>query len=189
MGDPRRLKNKYARPRMPWKQARIEEERALMKEYGLKNKSEIWKLSSQMKRFADQAKKLIAATGPQAEKERMQLIQKLCRLGLVQKTAKLDDVLGLTLKNFLDRRLQTIVLKKGLATTPKQARQFIVHEHIAIANKKITSPSYLVLVDEEPKVSFVAKSALSNPDHPARTIRKKQKPKKIQVKPKRGKKA
>ena len=40
----------------------------------------------------------------------------------------------------------------------KQARQFITHEHVAIGEKKITSPSYFVNVIEESKINFVVNS-------------------------------
>ena len=41
-----------------------------------------------------------------------------------------------------------------MAFTPKQARQFIVHEHITIGERKITSPSYIVSVGEESMVKY-----------------------------------
>ena len=66
MGDPRRLKPKYSGPRHPWQSARIEEEKKLKSEFGLKNKEEIWKASSKLKGFANQAKKLTAEGGKQA---------------------------------------------------------------------------------------------------------------------------
>ena len=97
MGDARRLKKKYIGPGHPWQKTRIEEEKKLKQKYGLKNKKEIWKLNSRMKNYADTAKKLIAATGPQAEKEKTQLFSKLKKLGLISQTAKLDDILGLTI--------------------------------------------------------------------------------------------
>mgnify|MGYP001773173473 CR=1 FL=1 len=77
---------------------------------------------------------------------------KLYKLGLLNEGATLDDVLGLTVKDILNRRLQTIVYKKGLANTPKQARQFIVHGHVKINGRKIIYPSYLVNRDEEDKI-------------------------------------
>ena len=44
MGDPRRLKKRYSAPSHPWQKERIEEEIVLTREYGLRNKKEIWKL-------------------------------------------------------------------------------------------------------------------------------------------------
>lgn len=175
MGDIKKLRKKYSGPSHPWQKQRIEAEKKLLKEYGLKNKREIWKIESKLKSFANQAKKLIATRGLQAEKERRQLIEKLHRLGLVQKDAKLDDILSLTLKNLLERRLETLLYRKGFARTPKQARQFITHEHVTVAGKKITAPSYLVNKQEEPQITFITNSALANPEHPERAIVEKKK--------------
>lgn len=172
MGSPRKLRAKYSGPMQPWSMARIEEERVLKQDYGLKNKKEIWKISSRLKNYADQAKRLIAAQGKQAELERAQLISKLGTFGLVKPNAQMDDVLSLNIKHLLDRRLQTVVCKKGYARTPKQARQFIAHRHIMVNNKLITSPSYLVTIAEELQITFREKSSLNNPDHPERSIPK-----------------
>src|SRR3989344_1339576 len=122
MGDPRRIRKKYQGPKHPWNKARIDEETQLRKDYGLKNKQEIWRFVSKLKSFTNQAKKLIIARTTQAEKERKQLIARLNKLGLVSTDAQLDDVLGLSVRNFLDRRLQTQIYKKGLARSVKQAR-------------------------------------------------------------------
>ncbi len=168
MGDPRKIRRKFSRPLQPWRTDRITSENKLVKEYGLKNKREIWKAQSMLTAFTNKAKDLVAATGKQADTERVQLMTRLARIGLVQSGGGLDDVLGLNLQNILNRRLQTMVLKKGLAKTPTQARQFIVHEHITIGNKKITAPSYIVNVSEEPHLAFVSTSVLTNAAHPAR---------------------
>lgn len=173
MGDPRKIRRSFLRPGHPWQKERIEQENEVLKEYGLKNKTEIWKTTSLLRTFANQAKKLIAATKQQAQRERTQLLQRLQRLGLLPPDAKIDGVLGITMKNVLERRLQTLLVRKGLAKTMNQARQFITHEHILVGNKKITRPSYLVSVTEEPAVTFATTSALTSADHPARTVEKK----------------
>ncbi len=73
-----------------------------------------------------------------------ELVKSLNRIGILRENAGLDDVLGLSSVEFLERRLQTMVLRKGLANTAKQARQLIVHGHIGVNGKKVTAPSYLV---------------------------------------------
>lgn len=168
MGDIKRLRKKFSRPGHPWQKGRIESENKLLLEHGFKNKREIWKLSTTLKTFSDQAKKLIAATGKNTEKEKGQLMQRLNRLGLVKEGAKLDDVLALTLNDLIGRRLQTIIHKKGFSRSPKQARQFITHEHVKIGSKTVSSPSYLVSVLEENSIVIDNVSSLSNPDHPER---------------------
>ena len=171
MGNPKKARKKYSTPSHPWQKFRIDDEKALIREYGLKNKKEIWKISSKVKGFSRQAKNLIARTNPQGEKERNQLIMRLNRLGLLSKEANLDDVLGLKTRDLMDRRLQAMVLKKGLARSMRQARQFIVHQHIMVSGKKITAPNYLVKMGEENEITFAPISQLSDPDHPEREIK------------------
>jgi len=166
MGDPKKQKKKYSKPKRLWDEKRIKEEKDLKKEYGLKNKKEIWKIESKLKKIKDQTKRLITGKTEQAKKEEKQLLLRLYKLGLIKKSAKFDDVLGLTLKDVLDRRLQTLVFKKNLSKSVKQARQFITHGHITISNRKTDVPSYLVNLDEESKISFLGKSLLAKEDHP-----------------------
>lgn len=146
----RRFKNTYLTPKKRWDKARIEEEKQLMKEYGLKNKREIYKVYAIIKKIRKIAKKLVIAS----EEEKREFIKKLSRYGFVNENATLDDVLALDKRKILDRRLQTIVFKKGLANTIKQARQFIVHGHISINGKTVNVPSYLVKLDEENLISL-----------------------------------
>ncbi len=185
MGDPRRPKKKYDKPLMPWEDIRLKEERILVNEYGLKNKKELWKFSTMLRKIKEQAKGLIVTQSEQAKKEEKQLIDRLVKLNLVKKDAKIDDILGLNLKKLLDRRLQTFVLKKNLARTTKQARQFIVHRHIMIGDHIVNVPSYLITGDEENKICYNPISAISKDDHPERNIKKKEKGMEIKpIKPK-----
>ncbi len=176
MGDTRRFKKSYARPFKVWDDTRIEEEKKLTKSYGLKNKKEIWKAESMLRKFKAQAKKLIATRGPQAEREKQQLLAKLKSLGLTTETADLDTVLGLTINNILDRRLQTIAYRRKLARSITQARQFIIHEHIAVNGKKIAVPSYLVRKEEEDMIAFSGESSLASELHPERVQKKPETP-------------
>jgi small subunit ribosomal protein S4 len=136
-------KKKYTKPRRPFDKARIEEEGRLVEKYGLKNKREIWKAESSISRIRNLAKEL--TTSNQEEKEIFVL--KLQRKGFP--VSNISEALALDKENWLKRRLQTIVLEKKLANTPKQARQFIVHKHISIGDKIINIPSYQVTLDEE----------------------------------------
>jgi small subunit ribosomal protein S4 len=176
MGDPKKLKKNYAKPLKKWSADRLAEEKPIVSEYGLKNKKELWRMSSQLRKYAGQAKRLISLSGEQAGKERQQMIVKLNSLGLVEKEASLDNVLGLSVKDLLGRRLQTIVFKKNLARSMGQARQFIVHRHIAVGSRVITSPSFLVPVAQEAEVTFRDTSTLSKAEHPERAVKAKEVP-------------
>ncbi|HIH38934.1 30S ribosomal protein S4 [Candidatus Woesearchaeota archaeon] len=168
MGDPKASRKKYSGPRHPWQKQRIQDEKVLMRDYGLKNKKELWKMGSLLSAYRDRAKKLIARPTPQTDKLKTELLSKLAKYGMVDKGAYLDQVLGLELKSILDRRLQSIIVKKGLARTQKQARQFIVHNHILVGERLISSPGYLVALEEEPLVVIVTDSPMASESHPER---------------------
>lgn len=172
MGDPRKIRSKYQGPRHPWNKERIEHERELSRTYGLTNKKELWKAESKLKTFKDNAKQLIARTDAQSEKELKQLYKKLQSLKLAGQDVSADEVLGLQTAQLLERRLQTLVFKKELARSIKQARQFITHGHIFVDGKKMTVPGYLVLGNEESRIEFNNNSSLFSADHPERAIQK-----------------
>ncbi len=168
MGAPKRQRKKFSKPAHPWQKERILAEKELLKDYGLRRKYEIWKMNSILKNFTTQAKNLITTKNPQVEKERNQLLTKLTSLGLIGKGAKIEDVLSLTLKDIMERRLQTLVYRKNMANSLKQSRQLIVHGHISLGDKTITVPSYLVPLDEEGNIQFAQNSVLTNSAHPTR---------------------
>ncbi|HWM52798.1 MAG TPA: 30S ribosomal protein S4, partial [Thermoplasmata archaeon] len=104
-----------------------------------------------------------------AEKEREQLLRRLGRLGLLPlEGTTLDDVLALDVEAILSRRLQTLTFLKGLAFTPRQARQFIVHGHVSIAGRRVTIPGILVSRTEENGITYDERSVISSDLHPVR---------------------
>ena len=153
MGDPRKLRNKYESPRKVWDAERIKRDKGLTATYGLKNTREIWVALRELKKARSGAMKYLSLGEKAAEKGKP-LMERLIRLGIVPPEAKLDDVLALSVENFLDRRLQTRVMKKGLARTPGQARQLVTHGFIAVGGKCVTIPSYVVGVREDSLVSY-----------------------------------
>jgi small subunit ribosomal protein S4 len=155
----KRQRKKYLRPSHPWEKERMDAEDKLLCQYGLNRKEEIWRTEAMLKNFRRQARHLLTASGLQAELEAKQLLSRLRRLGLVGEGALLDDVLGLNTENLLERRLQTLIYRKGLAQTPQQARQLVLHGHIAIAGKRISVPSYLVPLKEEGAIGYVEGSS------------------------------
>ncbi|HDH41047.1 MAG TPA: 30S ribosomal protein S4 [Candidatus Altiarchaeales archaeon] len=151
MGDPRKQRRKYEKPQHPWKAERITQESELCKKYGLKNKREIWKAKSIIGRFRQQARKLLGSSGEEAEKGKKELLDKLNRLGIIE-SRSIEDVLGLSVEDLLERRMQTMVYRKGFANTIKQARQLVVHGHILIGDNIVNVPGYIVPKDEEDKL-------------------------------------
>lgn len=168
MGSIKRLTNKYETPDHPWRKDRIDTERALRKKYGLKNTRELWKVGSKLKSFKDQIKSFATMPAIQGALEKKQLITRLEKFGIMPEENNLENVLGYTPEVLLDRRLQTIVLKKKLCHTMRQARQFIIHRHVLVAGKCVTAPGYLVPLSEEAHISFKLNSTLADDQHPER---------------------
>ncbi len=148
---------KFERPLRPWDRTRLESEKKIRQDYGLRRKQEIWRAEAILRNFRRLARELRAEKSK--DKENI-LLGKLQKLGLINTNANLDDVLGLSIQNILDRRLQTIVYKKGLANSPRQARQFIVHGHIVLDGRRTRFPSTLITKDVEEKIKFHDKSRM-----------------------------
>ena len=149
----RKQHKRYSRPRKLFEKTRIKEENGLLNQYGLKNKKEIWRADSYIDRIRRQAKDLI----PQSAEKQQEFIQRLAKIGLIKPTEQLDDVLALSKEDILKRRLQTIVLRKGLAKTAREARQLISHRHVMLDDRIITIPSQIILVEEEKEVKLKEK--------------------------------
>lgn len=138
----------YSRPKRPFDKVRIDEEAIVKKDFGLKNKKEIWKAEAKVKSMREKAKKLISAS----PEEQQALFDRLNKIGL--KVESIADVLALDKTDYLKRRLQTIVVSKKLTTTPKSARQLIVHRKVLVNKNAVNSPSYIVPVELENKISL-----------------------------------
>lgn len=141
MGDPRKQQRKYEKPFRPWDDQRMEDEERLMDRYGLKRKKEIWKAQSLLRQVQRQARELAAE---EDEEKTKKLKNKVENMGLTGEDPSIDNILELRIEDILDRRLQSIVDSQGFANTPKQARQFIVHGHVRIDDKRMEYPSFLV---------------------------------------------
>jgi small subunit ribosomal protein S4 len=149
MGDPRKPKKSYHRPRRIWTTDQLNAELYILGSFGLRNKRELWKAQTEVARFRNQARALLAlATEARTEKE-SRLLKSLNRLGLVNESASLDDVLNLKIEDLLERRLQTIVMKKAGTKSPHQARQVVVHGHVSIGDRIVNLPAYIVKKEEE----------------------------------------
>ena len=148
----RKIRKKTKRPRIPWDQVQIEAEKKLLNDYGLRKKREIRSSESILRNFRRRARDLIAVKNPEEEKI---LLERLNKLGIITKErATVDDVLGLDVRNLLDRRLQTIIFRKELAPSIKAARQRIVHGHVMVGDKRVRFPSYMVPVEKEKHIKL-----------------------------------
>ena len=100
--------------------------------------------------------------------EKEDLISSLQRRGLLPEGATIDDVLRLTVEHVLARRLQSQVYYKGLASSPNQARQLLIHGHVVIGEQVMTVPGYILTRDEEAGLQYNPNSVLANSDHAMR---------------------
>jgi len=168
LGDPRKKRKKYETPRHPWRRDQIEAELKLIGEYGLRNKRELWRYKTMLSQIRGIARSLLAGSESESVKAEKEYLQKLSRVAVLSEEASIDDVLDLDIRGLLERRLQTIVFRAGLSKSIHQARQLISHGHIAIGNRVVAVPGYLVQKIEEPAIKYNPQSALSRADHPVR---------------------
>lgn len=161
MGDPRRLKKKFRKPKHPFQKDRLKEELEFLGKFGLRNKREYWKMRTMLGNWRNIARQSRTLSKEQAIEVQQTLIKKLNRLGIIGPQAEFEDVLLLSVEDVLKRRIQTLVYEKGLASTIYQARQYITHGHIQVKGKKINAPSYIVKKDEEDLIDFAPNSPLS----------------------------
>lgn len=168
MGDPRKPKKTFRRPRQIWTTDQLNSELYLIGSYGLRSKNELWKAQTKVADIRNQARELLALTMEGRQEKEIKLLTYLQKLGLVQESATLDDVLNLKIEDILERRLQTLVMKKAIIKSPHQARQLVVHGHVSIGERIINIPGYPVKKNDESQISlnqeFINKLNTSNPE-------------------------
>lgn len=161
----------YETPKRRFEKSRIEEENRLVIEFGLRNKRELWKAQSTLRRYRRGARDLLALKSTSANdvllaRKEEELLGHLARYGLLGDNAGVGDVLAMKTETELERRLQTLVYRKGLARSPKQARQLITHGHISVEGRKVSIPGYRVRKSEESSIQYYGTSPLNNEAHP-----------------------
>ena len=155
----------YSKPKRPFDKERIDEEAKIKKEFGLKNKKEIWKADAKIKSMREKAKKLISAK-PEEQKA---LFERLQKIGI--EVNSIADILALEKQDYLKRRLQTILVAKKLAQSPKGARQLIVHKKVLVDGCAVNSPSYIVPVKLEGKITLKVKKKKAPMEKPKEEIK------------------
>jgi small subunit ribosomal protein S9e len=115
----------------------------LVGEYGLRNKRELWRVQYALSRIRNNARMLLTLDEKNTRRifEGEALLRRMNRYGLLDESQnKLDYVLALTVENFLERRLQTLVFKSGMAKSIHHARVLIKQRHIRLVS--FISPSF-----------------------------------------------
>lgn len=111
----------------------MDDELRLVGEYGLRCKRELWRVQYALSRIRNAARHLLTLDekDPRRIFEGEALLRRMSRYGLLEESnLNLDFVLALTVENFLERRLQTIVFKAGMAKSIHHARVLIRQKHI-----------------------------------------------------------
>ena len=147
----KKLKKQYETPSEAWDEDRIEQEKKLIEEFGLRNKREVYKAESELRGLRRQARKAVAADD---DKQIQPLLDRAHNLGLIKEDGSIEDVLSLDTREILNRRIQTTVERKGYADTVKEARQLVVHGHIFVDGQKVNVPGYLLTQDEEKELEL-----------------------------------
>jgi small subunit ribosomal protein S4 len=161
----------YETPNHPFQGERIAEEGDLLSRYGLSNKEELWRAQSELRDYRREARRLLGEAQGDAEaagEAGSEFMARLKRIGVLDDEETLDDVLSLDVTDILERRLQTVAYRQGLANTAEQARQFIVHGHVTVGDARVTSPSYKIGVAEADRIEFDDTSPLDDDLHPER---------------------
>ncbi len=151
MGHPKKQRSKYDRPFKPYDKLRIEREKKLLSDYGLKRKKEIWHAEALLRSYRRRARQLLSMHD---EQKKAELLGKLNKLGIM--CQRMEDVLGIKTEDILSRRLQTILFKKSITSSAKQSRRLIVHGHVLIDGRRMLWPGYLVPASEESKIQVNA---------------------------------
>lgn len=92
---------------------------------------------------------------------------------LYDEASRKDGVTGLTLIQYLERRLENVVYRLGFAKTRRQARQIVSHGHVAVNGRRVNIASYrvkagdVVSVIENSKNIELIKSAVEEKTVPA----------------------
>ena len=161
MGDPKTSRKVWKKPKRPLNYDLKMDELKTLGTFGLKTKQELWKTQTELSRVRLQARSLLALRQEDRKRKEPVLMQSLTKIGLVDESSTLDDVLNLQVNDLLSRRLQTIVQRKLFFKTPYQARQAIVHGHIMIGDSIVTIPSYVVKTEEENKIHLTSESSFN----------------------------
>lgn len=91
---------------------------------------------------------------------------------LFEKAKNMKGVTGENMLSLLERRIDNVVYRLGMATTRPQARQMVSHGHILVNDQRVTVPSLVVKsgdavsVKERNASTKLVRASLSHHDRP-----------------------
>ena len=86
------------------------------------------------------------------------MLEKLFR-GYYDRAKKMEGITGENLLILLERRIDNVVFRLGLARTRREARQIVDHKHVLVNGKQINIPSYLVKAGDVVEIKEAKKSS------------------------------
>merc|ERR1712118_138742 len=161
-------------PRRAFDKERLDHELQLLGTYGLKNKREIRRMGLVLSKVRAVARQLLTLDekDPRRIFEGQALMRRMIRYGILDEDKqRLDYVLALKIEDFLERRLQTLVFKRGLAKSIHHARVLIRQKHIRVGHQIVDIPSFMVRVESQPHIEFSVASPFGG-GRPGRVKRK-----------------
>merc|ERR1719261_329828 len=139
----------FKKPRRPFEKERLDAKRKL------------WRVQMALSKIRNAARELLTLDmkDPKRIFEGTALMRRMQRYGLLSEDQdKLDFVLALTPTEFLERRLQTLVFKLGLAKSMHHARVLIKQRHIRVGKQIVNVPSFMVKLDSQKHIDFTLTS-------------------------------
>ena len=166
----------FSKPRRPFEKERLDSELKMVGQFGLRGKRELWRVQLKLSQMRKAARTLLTLDedDPRRMFEGEALLRRMMRYGVLDESKReLDYVLALTPSDFLERRLQTLVFKLGLAKSIHHARVLIRQRHIRVGKQIVNVPSFLVRTDSQKHIDFSLSSPFGG-GRPGRNRRKRE---------------